>query len=706
VSTLYASRTRPGHPVQVTPAGQQECLNHLGFRPDIEGLRAVAVLLVVLSHAGVSALKGGYVGVDVFFVISGFLITSLLLRELTPGGSISIARFYARRAARLLPASTLVLVVTVAAAWFWLPPVRFPSILRDALASTFYGINYRLAISGTDYLNATAAPSPLQHFWSLAVEEQFYLVWPVLLLTAGWAWRGHRTMNRTPIVIALLALTAFSFAASVQQTGTNAPWAYFGGHTRAWELAVGALLALGAGGLARSPRALAAALTWIGLGAVVAAAVLFDERTPFPGHAAALPVAGAALIIAGGCAAPRGGAGLLLNQAPGQLIGKLSYGWYLWHWPVLMIAPSALDTTPGVWLNLALCAGALLVAAGSYAWVEQPIRHRRSLSMRPVRGIGLGLALSGVAAAAAVGAGTLTPALSGGGPVLDTASRLAAAADLDDELTALVAAGADAASVPANLTPALPNAAADKALISQNGCSVDFAATEARQCVFGDETSSTTVVLFGDSHAAHWFPALARVVDSRGWKLVSITKDACPAPTMPVYQASLNRAYTECDVWRERALVEVEKLRPSLVVLSSSEMHQASKAARDTDAEWERAWSGTLRRIRASEAEVVLINDTPRPEGNAVECVSSHLTDLTACARDRDRAIPRPQRRRLVATAAAREGAEVIDPLPWFCTERRCPAIVGNTLVYRDDSHITATYARLLAPMLDAALPS
>jgi hypothetical protein len=175
---------------------------------------------------------------------------------------------------------------------------------------------------------------------------------------------------------------------------------------------------------------------------------------------------------------------------------------------------------------------------------------------------------------------------------------------------------------------------------------------------------------------------------------------------MPVYQASLNRAYTECDVWRERALVEVEKLRPSLVVLSSSEMHQASKAARDTDAEWERAWSGTLRRIRASEAEVVLINDTPRPEGNAVECVSSHLTDLTACARDRDRAIPRPQRRRLVATAAAREGAEVIDPLPWFCTERRCPAIVGNTLVYRDDSHITATYARLLAPMLDAALPS
>ncbi|GGN80766.1 hypothetical protein GCM10010112_56610 [Actinoplanes lobatus] len=237
---------------------------HSGFRPDIEGLRAIAVTLVVLGHAGVPGLAGGYVGVDVFFVISGCLITALLLRELDRTGTVSLAGFYARRATRLLPASTVVAVATLIGAWLWLPPTRFASISTDALFSTFYGINWRLAAEGTDYFNAAADPSPLQHLWSLAVEEQFYLVWPLLLLVVT----GRRSLR-----IVLGAVIAASLAVSVWQSGAAVSWAYFGAHTRAHELAIGALVAVSAGALARLPRAVATSLAWAGIAAVLIAAL-------------------------------------------------------------------------------------------------------------------------------------------------------------------------------------------------------------------------------------------------------------------------------------------------------------------------------------------------------------------------------------------------------------------------------------------------
>src|SRR3954447_26611047 len=195
VSTTIEAREAPAAP----PAGAGGA--HIGFRPDIEGLRAIAVTLVVLSHAGISTFAGGYVGVDVFFVISGFLITTLLLKELTRTGRISLPGFYARRAIRLLPVSTVVVVATLIATWLFVPATRFKSISLDALFSTFYGINWRLAYEGTDYLNATAAPSPLQHLWSLAVEEQFYLVWPLLLLAV---WAGRRAYRRAAIALSVL----------------------------------------------------------------------------------------------------------------------------------------------------------------------------------------------------------------------------------------------------------------------------------------------------------------------------------------------------------------------------------------------------------------------------------------------------------------------------------------------------------------------
>ncbi|HZE39724.1 MAG TPA: acyltransferase, partial [Stackebrandtia sp.] len=372
------------------------------FRPDIEGLRAVAVGAVVLGHAGAPFFHGGYVGVDVFFVISGFLITSLLLRERLGTGRISIKGFYARRVTRLLPASALVVAATLVASWLWLPATRFASIVGDALASAFYLVNDRLAVSGTDYLNADAAPSPLQHFWSLAVEEQFYFVWPVLLIVLTVAWRHRTSIRRKPIAAVLAVLVVVSLAISVVQTSASAPWAYFGTQTRVWELALGALVAVAANRLSAIRSGPAAALTWCGLAAVAVSVLWFDDATAYPGYAAALPVVGAAAVIAGGCARPRGGAGLLLDTGPFQFLGKISYGYYLWHWPVLMIGPAALGVAASLKVNLALVAGALVLALLSYHLIENPVRRRKILKQKPWRGIGLGAALSAGTAAIAV----------------------------------------------------------------------------------------------------------------------------------------------------------------------------------------------------------------------------------------------------------------------------------------------------------------
>ena len=253
---------------------------HLSFRSDIEGLRAVAVGLVLLGHAGIGFFAGGYVGVDVFFVISGFLITSLLLKEVGQTGRISIPRFYARRAVRLLPASTVVLLATVLGAWLWLSPLRFRHIAGDVITSALYSVNFRLALDGTDYFAAAAQPSPVQHFWSLAVEEQFYVVWPLLIIAATWAAARLGRGAASTVAAVLIPVVAASFVLSVTETHRSAPWAYFGSHTRAWELGVGALLAVAGSRLAvvSARRRLAMALSWVGLAAIVVAAVLSPRR--------------------------------------------------------------------------------------------------------------------------------------------------------------------------------------------------------------------------------------------------------------------------------------------------------------------------------------------------------------------------------------------------------------------------------------------
>ncbi|MGE5764270.1 MAG: acyltransferase family protein [Mycobacterium leprae] len=368
------------------------------FRPDIEGLRGIAVLAVVLYHASLAVIPGGYVGVDVFFVISGFLITGHLLAEVQATGRISLPKFYARRARRLLPAASLVAVVTVALSWLLQSALAAKSTAVDAMWTSFFGMNIKLASEGANYLSAEKAPSLLQHYWSLAVEEQYYLVWPLLMLLVALAFRTRRRSLPTGLAAVLTVVVAASLAASVWQTNVAQPWAYFGLHARACELALGALVAVLASRAVRIPEACG----WVGLGMLVAAITLFTEHTRFPGYAVALPVVGTALVILSGCGPRETALQRVLGRWPLDGIGRVSYGWYLWHWPLLTLVPLFIHRERSLEVDLFSVLVGLLLAVVTLQVVENPVRFARALAP-PARSLAMGTGLSVSVAGVAVG---------------------------------------------------------------------------------------------------------------------------------------------------------------------------------------------------------------------------------------------------------------------------------------------------------------
>ncbi|MFI1753728.1 acyltransferase family protein [Streptomyces sp. NPDC020571] len=693
--------TMPTVAPSVSAAGESAPPHSRPPRLDIQGLRAVAVGLVVLSHAGVSRVGGGYVGVDVFFVISGFLITSLLLRELATTGRVSLRSFYARRALRLLPASSLVIAITLGGAWLFLSKARLAEYAGDALAGALYAVNFRLAAAGTDYLAQSSPPSPFQHVWSLAVEEQFYLVWPVLLLLTWRIARGRRARVAVP----LAALCVVSFAMGVLVTNTSAPWAYFSSLTRAWELGAGALLALAAARLRRLPGALAAPLSWLGLACVTLAALWYDDETPFPGHHALLPVAGTVLVLAGGCAPTAYGAGRLLERRPLVWLGGLSYGWYLWHWPLLVIAPAALgraDGTADVPLALALSAVALGLAWLTLRLVENPVRFHRAFRRRPRRALALGAALTASASALSLTATAVPPTIEVGGPAPALARALADAPDPRTRLAELLTSSPTA--LPSNLATALTRVKSSRSALYRDGCHVDRAATRPLPCVYGDRTSSRTVVLFGDSHAAQWFPALRRLAVARGWRLVPLTKASCKVADVTI--VNLHKPYTACDTWRSHALERIRALRPALVLASSSDAGDPARPAADPLRQWTTGFEHTFRALRGSGARVAALLDTPWPKGDPIDCAARNSLQLRACAHHLPQATRDATRGRAVRAAASVTGTTVIDPTPWVCAPRTgvCPVVVADTAVHRDDSHLSEAYAEALTPLLAAQL--
>ena len=667
-----------------------------GFRPDVEGLRAVAVVAVLLYHAGVPFAKGGYVGVDVFFVISGFLITGLLLREIEKSGTLSITRFYSRRAKRLLPMTVIVLGAVVLVSWPLFDPVRMDTVSWDIVAAGLYVMNWRLAVQAADYFGAGLQASPVQHFWTLGVEEQFYLVWPALLLAVAWWHRRTDRSLRTMLGVVFAIVAISSLTCSVYSTIEDASAAYFSTLARGWEFALGGALALvPASRLGRLPRLVAAVLASTGLAMIAWSTVQFSDDTLFPGYAALVPTLGTAAIIAAGFTSTSAAPTRLLSLGPVRHVGRISYSWYLWHWPPLVFAAAIggeLSSTEG----LAVLALSYVPAVLTHRLVERPFHYSETLSRFPRKALALGAACTASSVALGLALLAVTPTVTK--PPLD---QVAGAAALQDGPALQKSADA--------VRPTPREADKLRSKMYTDGCHVQPSDTEFPECVYGDPSSKTTVVLFGDSHAMHWFPALDKLAKEHDWRLVGLTKSACPPARVTRYNVSLRREYRECDEWRERALRRItQQESPDLVVTSGLTVYtvveDGKHLGRDaSEAALEEGYVSALKEFRRAGAKVAVIEDVPHPNKDIPKCVSRSLDRLEECAFPRSKAFRYPP----INTRAAErvEGAELIDPTPVLCPREECPAVIGDVLVYRNGDHLTPTYVRTLAPWLGEQLP-
>ncbi|GGM22028.1 acyltransferase [Micromonospora sonchi] len=665
------------------------------FRPDIEGLRALAVLLVVLWHADAPLFSGGFVGVDVFFVISGYLITRGVALEVAERGRLSLSRFYARRAKRLLPSAGLVLLAALVLTYLVLPDIRWRDTAWDVVTSALYVVNWRFAEQAVDYLAAEQAPSIVQHYWSLAVEEQFYLVWPLLLVAVAWWARRHgstRSSFRAGALVAVGVLGLISFAWSVFLVETDPGRAYFATTGRIWELAVGALLALAP---LRLPAAVAPVLGWAGVAAVAGSAVLVDTSSPFPGLLALPATIGTALVIAAG-PTHRYGPVAMLRLRPLQFLGGISYTLYLWHWPLLVVFTVGTDD-PGVAAPVAAVALAILLAYLTSRLVERPIWHSRKLSVRPRAALAVGLACT---------------VLSGWGGVI---FQFATAPDRHGTPTVLGAPGAaalapgnDQAGAPVDHAPLIvpdPLAARDDLpTVYADECHAGQTETKVRRCTYGGTAPTATVVLIGDSHAAQWVPALQSIGERRNWKLVSYTKSSCPYFDVQVADGA--EPNDSCVTWNRAVRQAVADDRPDLIVTSSFDY----SAYRDGDMlrgpESQAVLVESMRRTwleLTSVAPVVVLRDSPAPGIDIADCVSGNRTRLARCAVPRVEALAGIGPLQVEAAKGA-EGVHLIDLTDAICPADRCAAVIGSVLVYRDAHHLTATYAQTLAPRLDEQL--
>lgn len=700
MTTLEEPTARRGN-----TASGRKVLPNKQFRPDIEGLRAVAVLAVVLFHAGVPGFGGGFIGVDVFFVVSGFLITGLLWREASGTGTVRMARFYAGRARRLLPAAALVLVATSLAATLLLPPLQARSVLADAIASALYVGNYRFAVEGTDYLAAETAASPLQHYWSLGVEEQFYLLWPALILGTAWLLTrsGRGTRSAIPYACVLAVVAAASLMVSLSWTQTMPPWAFFSLPTRAWELAAGGLVALTAAHWRSLPPVCAALVGWGGLALILATCTQLGTATPYPGSTALLPVMGTALVIGAGCAIPDLGVGRLLSKTVMRGIGRLSYSWYLWHWPVLLLAPALFGHGLGLAGRLAMMVMSLGLAILTLHLVENPARFAAALRGSSWRSLAVGATATGVAVCAGLVLLAVRPVPTGSGPAAVPVAAIAPARIAAQPLTpeqqvqAAVAASADLGAVPSNLSPPLDNITKPEAFV--NGCVLSWMAVAVPDCTSGDINSATKVALIGDSHAGMWQPALETAAQQSHWRLDTFAKVTCPPMKLPILSPYLGREFTECKQWRADVLARVAKERPALIVLDMVRRYGADFGFVSYDQTWLDGLTRLVSQLRGTGARVLVLGPVPDPHTTVPTCLSAHMDDASACAPDRPIALN--DKGIAAETAAVQAGGGQYARLDqYFCTDRRCPVIVGNTLVFRDDNHITAEYAQLLSPVM------
>ena len=674
------------------------------FRPDVQGLRAIAVLLVVFFHSGINVFSGGFVGVDVFFVISGFVITGVLLRERGETGRPSILAFYGRRSRRIIPAATLVIIVTVVASYYFLGIGGGIPTASDGRWAAVFLANFHFIATSTNYLSSTQPPSPLQNFWSLAVEEQFYLVYPTLFLLIA----SVKLLSfRVRMVIGLVLIVVASLSYSIVDTATNPTSAFFSPFTRAWELALGALIAIATPWLLRVPERLAAGATWLGLGAIAFAALFYTSQSVYPGSLVIVPVVGSALIIAGGMKGHTFGVEALLRLPPFQWFGKISYSLYLWHWPILIIAAEyAGQPTLSVKDNLAWVLLALAVSVVTYRLIENPIRHARPLLRSRWASVGLGVGLIAVT----LGSIAVESHLAIGSDSVRAATRPASPLEegsyvsLETVLKA-VAVSSHIKELPSNLAPPLAEILAHPGAYlghPDRACQPGTSQSTVTSCAFGDPQSKRTMVLYGDSHAGMWFQAIDAIAIRSHWKLVILYKDGCPASLVSVPTLGNNSGdWTACDQWHKFVVSRIKRIHPTVLIVSQTAKYRMPDGVLYTKRQWQRSVTQLLNEAATSETVKVVIGNLTAPQSSGPVCLARHVDDVQACS-------AAPNHVYSVFNSAAKLGAKAaggryIDVTPWFCS-RTCSSVIGNDAIYLDNDHVSVNYTLFLEGVLAKAL--
>ena len=676
------------------------------FLPEVQALRALAVLLVIAYHLRPDLVPGGFVGVDVFFVISGYLITGHMIREIRSTGRLRLAHFWGNRARRILPAALLVILLIVATDTFIAPITQWGGLGRQALGSVYYVQNWLLAGDSVNYLASTNPATPFQHFWSLAVEEQFYLLWPFVVVVAVWfaarlgSRRGEGGKNRLGVWLVAISgtLVTASFVWSAVDVSEHDPAAYFATTTRLWELGLGGILAVLVRYTQRR-RLLRAGLAVAGLAVIIVVSFVYNADTPFPGIGALPPVLGSAAIIVAGRTSGFGSLTWIVDRHAVQWLGNISYSLYLWHFPIAVDFTAITGRRPTIPVALGLVGVMIIGSAGSYYLVEQRVRKatwaRRS-DLRALVAAGLAMVV--------VGASTsifwIRPMQTE--QQWNQASQVARhQARTTKSFGAAMARKGSYRPFGGSRQVIVPdpiNAKRDMFLDGVSGrCEPPPSSNRTtRMCQFGNPNASTVIAVVGDSHARMYTPPVLEAARKHGWKVVTFIHTSCP------YSAT-QRAFPDaasCLQANQQTARRIEQLHPAVVVTA---FWAGSRFVDDGGrppgaAGLASAW----KQLSRAGSQVLVIKDAPQPRTDVVGCVSQHYDDPAVCATPRTTAMSSHD---LVQVAArGLKHVRVLDLTDRFCNAKVCPAVIGDVLVYIDGNHIGKTYADTLLPDIDPAL--
>jgi peptidoglycan/LPS O-acetylase OafA/YrhL len=650
-------------------------------------MRAFAVLAVFADHL-FGWPHGGFVGVDVFFVLSGFFISRLLIRERKYTRKLSFQRFYTRRVKRILPSALLVLVVTVIGAQLLFPATRAKDTLLDALYAAVFAANFRFEAVGADYFQQGLPPSPIQHYWSLSIEEQFYFVWPLLLVlifaaTHTLRRRGHRWARQWGLFGSMALVVAASFAWAMHLSTVDPNSAYFSTFTRVWELGVGALLAIAGPWLDRIPDKARPAIAYAGLGGAVLSLFVIGPTSQFPAPWAALPVLSTALVVASFDGGEVRGMQVLTNPVA-RWFGDVSYTLYLWHWPVIILMLTVLPKGP-LFYVIALVV-ALGLTAITYRFYEDPIRkakwpestRKRNREAHPSRLAAAGLVAAMVVVVAIIGIQRDTTMKAAADNYLPANIETNEQVDLCFGAPALITDGCPPRNPNVPLTPGIDTAAQD--IRGQYQCFHFEGDTKFEPCTYGYRgPDATRIALVGDSHAAMMLPALWPVLQKNKWELTTFIGNGCQWRNTPLQGCPMGD-------------IQPQLLsKPYDLVLTTS-LRDWGGDPDDFQPLWEQ--------VQKAGSRIAVVADGPSVSQESIDCLTRIGNDQTTCFTSHDQGYAKPDP--LLAVAERVPGTNVIDLGQYFCTADKCPSVIGNVVVYRDTKgHITATFARTLAKAID-----